>query len=176
MPPHLAGRDDERSPVSPSSKETQESAMSDTANDANNLDRRVVNDRNARTIQEFRDNHGRVGGFFEGAPLLLLHTVGARSGQPRMNPMMYLQDGERYLVFASKAGADSHPDWYYNLKAHPDAQIEVGDERLDVRAEEILGAERDELYRRQAALYPGFAGYQHKTARIIPVVALYRRA
>jgi deazaflavin-dependent oxidoreductase (nitroreductase family) len=131
-----------------------------------------LDDHNNRTIAEFRANHGRVGGSFEGAPLLLLHTVGARSGAARINPMMYLRDGDRYLVFASKGGADTNPDWYHNLKAHPDAQIEVDDRTLDVHAVELHGAERDALYARQATLYPGFAGYQEKTARTIPVVAL----
>ncbi len=133
-----------------------------------------TDDFNANTITEFRRNHGKVGGGFEGAPLLLLHTIGARSGQPRINPMMYLQDGDRYLVFASKAGADTHPDWYHNLKAHPDVRIEVGDGTLDVHAEELYGSEHDELFERQAALYPGFAGYQRQTERIIPVIALSR--
>jgi len=129
-------------------------------------------DWNAQTIAEFRKNHGRVGGYFESASLLLLHTVGKRSGKPRVNPVMYLRDGERYLIFASKAGADTHPDWYSNLKAHPDAQIEVGDETIDVKAEEIQGPERDRLYERQASLYPAFAEYQRKTKRVIPVIAL----
>lgn len=132
-------------------------------------------DFNAPTIAEFRRNHGKVGGNFEGAPLLLLHTIGKRSGKPRINPTMYLQNGERYLVFASKGGADTNPDWYYNLKAHPDVQIEVGDETIDVHAEEVLGPERDTLYERQAALYPAFAGYQRQTKRTIPVVALTKR-
>ncbi|SNQ51707.1 Cell entry protein [Frankia canadensis] len=132
-------------------------------------------DFNARTIAEFRANHGQVGGGFAGAPLLLLHTVGARSGEPRVNPAMYLKDGERYLVFASKAGADSNPAWYHNLKAHPDARIEVGDETVDVHAEEITGPDRDRLYQRQASLYPGFADYQSETTRTIPVVALTAR-
>jgi deazaflavin-dependent oxidoreductase (nitroreductase family) len=129
-------------------------------------------DWNARTIAEFRGNHGKVGGQFEGAPLLLLNHIGARSGKPRINPMMYLKDGDRYLVFASKGGADTNPDWYHNLKAHPDVQIEVGDETIDVRAEEITGTERDRLYARQASLYPAFAKYQRQTKRIIPVIAL----
>jgi deazaflavin-dependent oxidoreductase (nitroreductase family) len=129
-------------------------------------------DFNGRTIDEFRANHGRVGGNFEGAPLLLLHTVGARSGKTRINPMMYLPDGSRYVVIASKGGADSNPDWYYNLLAHPDIDIEVGDETLHVHAEEVLGDERNELFARQATLYPGFAGYEAKTTRIIPVIAL----
>jgi deazaflavin-dependent oxidoreductase (nitroreductase family) len=128
---------------------------------------------NQRTITEFRANHGRVGGNFAGAPLLLLHTVGARSGQPRINPVMYLADGDRFLVFASKAGADSNPDWYWNLRANPDATIEVGDE---THATELTGAERDEKYRVQAERYPGFAAYQQQTSRVIPVVALTRRS
>ncbi|WP_033288197.1 nitroreductase family deazaflavin-dependent oxidoreductase [Amycolatopsis jejuensis] len=127
---------------------------------------------NQRTIAEFRQNDGKVGGPFEGAPLLLLHTVGARSGQPRVNPMMYLPDGERYLVFASKAGSDRNPDWYWNLRATPDARIEVGDRTLDVRAVELEGPERDEVFRVQASRYPGFGRYQQMTDRIIPVVAL----
>lgn len=126
----------------------------------------------AWTVEEFRANHGRVGGPFAGAPLLLLHTVGARSGAPRVSPMMYRADGNRYLVFASKAGADRNPDWYYNLRAHPDARIEVGDQVLDVRAVELRGAERDAKFRRQAEMYPGFAAYQRMTSRKIPVIAL----
>jgi deazaflavin-dependent oxidoreductase (nitroreductase family) len=129
-------------------------------------------ERNRRTIAEFRANHGQVAGPFAGAPLLLLHTVGARSGQPRVNPMMYQADGDRYLVFASKAGADRNPDWYWNLRAHPYARIEVGDQVLDVHVTELSGAERDEAFRRQAERYPGFAGYQSMTTRTIPVIAL----
>ena len=130
---------------------------------------------NQRTIAEFRANHGRVGGNFAGAPLLLLHTVGARSRQPRINPMMYLADGDRYLVFASKAGADSNPGWYRNLRANPDVTIEVDDETIAVHATELTGVERDEKYRIQSQRYPGFAAYQEKTSRTIPVIALTRR-
>ncbi|MFE3824921.1 nitroreductase family deazaflavin-dependent oxidoreductase [Streptomyces sp. NPDC059092] len=129
-------------------------------------------DFNARTIAEFRAHHGQVGGNFAGAPLLLLHTVGARSGAPRVNPMMYLPDEGRYLVFASKAGSDRNPDWYYNLLAHPDVRVEVGDDTLDVHAVELHGTERDTRFAEQARRYPGFAGYQRKTERIIPVIAL----
>ena len=130
------------------------------------------NDFNERNIAEFRANHGRVGGGFEGAPLVLLHTVGARSGKPRTNIMMYLADGDRYLVFASNAGADDNPAWYWNLKANPNARIEVGDDIVDVHATELQGAERDDKYALQAERYPGFAEYQRKTSRTIPVVAL----
>jgi len=133
-------------------------------------------DFNARTIAEFRANHGRVGGYFEGAPVLLLHSVGARSGEPRVNPMMYLRDGDRYVVFASKGGADTNPGWYHNLVANPDAQIEVGDDTLDVHAAQAQGAERDELYARHAARYPAFAEYERKTARRIPVMILTEHA
>lgn len=130
-------------------------------------------DWNTNVIAEFRKNHGKVGGYFEGAPLLLLHHTGARSGKVRVNPMMYLKDDNRYLVFASKAGADTNPDWYFNIKAHPDdLQIEVGDETINVHAEEITGPERDRLYTHQASIYPGFAEYQLKTKRVIPVIAL----
>ncbi|MDG6906853.1 MAG: nitroreductase family deazaflavin-dependent oxidoreductase [Nitrososphaerota archaeon] len=130
-----------------------------------------LNDWNAQTIAEFRKNHGKVGGQFEGAPILLIHHTGAKSGKPRINPVMYLKDGDRYLVFCSKGGAPTNPEWYYNLKAHPDTQIEVGDETVHVHAEEIRGEERDRLYAKQASLYPNFAEYQRKTSRTIPVIA-----
>ena len=129
-------------------------------------------DFNRRNIEEFRANHGRIGGQFEGAPVLLLHSKGARSGEERVNPMMYLGDGDRYLVFASAAGADRNPAWYWNLVANPDASIEVGDEHFDVHAVELNRAERDEKYAEQARRYPGFADYERKTSRTIPVLAL----
>lgn len=134
-----------------------------------------MKDWNAQTIAEFRKNHGKVGGNFEGAPLLILHTKGAHSHELRVNPMMYLKDGDRYLVFASKGGAPSHPDWYHNLKAHPDVEAEIGDEKLKMHATEIKGAERDTLYAKQSKLYPAFAKYQQQTKRIIPVIALTKR-
>jgi deazaflavin-dependent oxidoreductase (nitroreductase family) len=133
-------------------------------------------DFNAAVIKEFRENGGKVGGPFEGAPMLLLNSTGAKSNQPRVNPMMYLADGDRFLVFASKAGAPTNPDWYHNLVAHPDASIEVGTEQFGVKATVVTGTERDELYARQAALYPGFAEYEAKTTRTIPVIALERTA
>ncbi len=129
------------------------------------------NDWNVGIIAEFRRNHGKVGGQFAGAPLLLINHTGAHTGKPRTNPVMYLKDGHRYLVFASKGGAHTNPDWYHNLKAHPDVKIEVGNEAIDVHAEEIRGAERDRLYARQSSLYPQFAQYQRQTKRIIPVIA-----
>ena len=135
-----------------------------------------VNDWNAKIIAEFRANGGKVGGQFEGAPLLLLTTTGAKSGLARTSPMMYLPDGDRLVVFASKAGAPTNPDWYHNLVANPSATVEVGSETFEVEAQVTTGAERDALYARQADLYPGFAEYEAKTDRVIPVVALTRKA
>ncbi len=129
----------------------------------------------AQTIEDFRRNRGKVGGVFEGRPLLLLHTIGAKTGKLRVKPVMYLKDRERYFVFASKGGYPTNPDWYHNLKAHPDIQIEVGDETIKVRAEEVKGRKRDAIYERQSKLYPQFTDYQRKTERTIPVFALTRR-
>ncbi len=135
-----------------------------------------LNDWNRQIITEFRANEGKVGGQFEGAPLLLLTATGAKSGKQRTTPLMYLPDGDRMIIFASKAGSPNHPDWYHNLVAHPDATIEVGTETVKVEATVIAGEERDQLYNKQATLYPGFADYEKKTTRKIPVVALTRRA
>ena len=129
-------------------------------------------DWNSNIIQEFRANEGKVGGPFDGAPLLLLHTTGARSGEERINPMMYLADGDRLVVFASKGGAPTNPDWYHNLVANPDLEIEVGTERRKVRARVAEGEEHDLLYAEQARRYPQFAKYQEGTDRTIPVVIL----
>ena len=130
------------------------------------------NDWNAKIIEEFRANEGRVGGQFEGAPLLLLHSVGARSGKERVNPMMYQAVGKAYAVFASKGGAPSNPDWYHNLVANPDATIEVGTRTVPVRARFAAGVERDTIWETQKQRYPGFADYEASTTRQIPVVIL----
>jgi deazaflavin-dependent oxidoreductase (nitroreductase family) len=133
-----------------------------------------VQDWNTGIIEEFRANEGRVGGPFEGAPMVLVTHVGARSGQTRVTPLMYLPNGEDVVIFASKAGAPTNPDWFHNLVAHPDTVIEVGTETIEVRARVAEGAERDELWSRQKAAYPQFAGYEAKTTRTIPVVVLER--
>ena len=133
-----------------------------------------MNDFNTKIIEEFRANDGVVGGQFEGAPLLLLTTTGAKSGQPRVAPMMYRSEDERMFVFASKAGAPTNPDWYHNLVAHPEVSVEVGVERFTAHASEVTGAERDRIYAAQATEYPGFAEYEEKTDRVIPVVELKR--
>jgi len=134
-----------------------------------------VSDFNAQVIEEFRANDGKVGGNFEGAPLLLLHSIGAKSGEPRLHPVMYLKDGERYVVFASKAGAPTHPAWYHNLKANPETEIEVGADTIPVTAVEATGDERDELFDRQAGIFSAFGEYAEKTSRTIPVVLLNPR-
>jgi len=134
-----------------------------------------MSDWNDHVIAEFRANQGRVGGQFEGAPLLLLHSTGARSGQERVNPMMYLAVGEEFAVFASKAGADTHPDWYYNLRAHPEARVEIGTETFDVTARVLDAEEREPVWEEQKSRYPGFADYEAKTDRVIPVIMLTRR-
>jgi deazaflavin-dependent oxidoreductase (nitroreductase family) len=133
-----------------------------------------VNDFNSAIIEEFRAHGGKVGGPFEGAPLLLLTAVGAKSGEPRTTPVMYLPDGERMVIFASKAGAPTNPAWYHNLVANPSATVEVGTETVQVEATVASGEERRRLYDRQAGLYPQFADYQQKTTREIPVVVLQR--
>jgi deazaflavin-dependent oxidoreductase (nitroreductase family) len=131
-----------------------------------------MTDWNAKIIEEFRANAGNVGGQFEGAPLLLLHSVGARSGLPRLNPMMYQPVGDSYAVFASKAGADTNPDWFHNLIANPEATIEVGTRTIEVTARVLDDAERDPVWQEQKRRYPGFADYETKTSRVIPVVVL----
>jgi deazaflavin-dependent oxidoreductase (nitroreductase family) len=132
-------------------------------------------DWNSGIIKEFRANEGRVGGQFEGAPIVLLHTTGAKTGRERVNPMMYLDlDGHRY-VFASKAGAESSPDWYHNLVAHPDVTVEVGSDTYEATATSVIGDDRDRIYAEQARRYPGFVEYQQNTERVIPVVELTPR-
>jgi deazaflavin-dependent oxidoreductase (nitroreductase family) len=129
-------------------------------------------DFNTRIIEEFRTNGGRVGGPFEGVPLLLLHTDGAKSGIHYTTPVAYLADGGRYVIFASKAGAPNNPAWYHNLKVNPELHIEVGDAMVDVTAEEVTGPERERLYETQAGRMPQFAEYQQNTERVIPIIAL----
>jgi deazaflavin-dependent oxidoreductase (nitroreductase family) len=129
-------------------------------------------DFNARIIEEFRANEGRVGGQFEGSPLLLLHHTGARSGRSYVNPLAYQADGGRYVIFASRGGAPENPGWYYNLTANPETTIEVGDRTLAVRAEEAAGEERERLFRTQAERIPQFGSYQQRSGRTIPVIVL----
>ena len=136
-----------------------------------------MSDWNANIIEEFRANEGRVSGMFEGAPMLLLHTTGNKSGHERVNTLMYLPDSQRWVIFASKGGHATHPHWLLNLEADPHATIEVGSETIPVQGTILReGPERDDLYSRQVALYPQFGDYEEKTAghRTIPVVVLER--
>ena len=129
-------------------------------------------DWNSQIIAEFRANGGKVGGPFEGGTLLLLHTVGARSGQPRVNPVMYQDIGDGVAVFATKGGAPTHPDWYFNLLANPRVSAEIGTETVPLVARVAEGAERDRIWEAQKRANPGFADYETKTTRQIPVVIL----
>jgi deazaflavin-dependent oxidoreductase (nitroreductase family) len=133
-----------------------------------------INDFNRGIIEQFRANGGKVGPPFEGAPLLILHSTGARSGKTRLAPIVYQAVGESWAVFASKAGAPDNPDWYHNLLANPAARIEVGTETLDVTARVLEGDERSEIWEKQKELMPGFAEYEAKTDRTIPVIVLDR--
>jgi deazaflavin-dependent oxidoreductase (nitroreductase family) len=130
---------------------------------------------NDQIIEEFRRHAGKVSGSLQGAPLLLLTAIGARSGKQWTLPLRYLLDGGRLVVFAANAGGPRHPAWYYNLVAHPHVTIELGSEIFEAEARFIEGAERDQLLVRQATQYPHFATYQAKTTRQIPVVALERQ-
>ena len=130
---------------------------------------------NQRIIDEFRANAGKVGAPFEGAPILLLHTRGAKSGAERINPLVYTKDGDAWVIAASMGGAPKNPDWYHNIVAHPEVTIEVGTETIDVTARVAEGAERDRLYAQHAAPMPVFLDYQKRTTRVIPVVVLTRR-
>ncbi len=132
------------------------------------------NDFNQQVIAEFRANEGKVGGPFAGSPMVLLTTTGAKSGKERVSPLVYTTDGDRIIIIASKAGAPTSPDWYYNLVANPTVTVEIGAERFQARATVAEGAERDRLFNQQATQMPGFAEYQKKTTRQIPVVILER--
>jgi deazaflavin-dependent oxidoreductase (nitroreductase family) len=131
-----------------------------------------MSDFNRKVIDEFRANEGKVGGPFEGAPVLLLTSTGAKSGEQRTTPVVYQQDGERMVIFASKAGAPENPAWFHNLRANPSATVEVGPDTVEVEAVVTDGDERERLFSKQKQLMPQFADYEQKTTRQIPVVAL----
>jgi deazaflavin-dependent oxidoreductase (nitroreductase family) len=133
-----------------------------------------ADDWNAKVIAEFRANGGKVGGQFAGAPMILVHHFGARSGVERVSPMVYFPDGDRLLVIASAAGSPKNPDWYHNLRAHPRVPVEVGTETFLVDVEELPRDQRDEKWAAITAVMPGFADYQAKISRVIPVLALTR--
>lgn len=136
---------------------------------------------NDQVIADFNQNGGKPGGYFKDAPVLLLHCIGAKSGAERTQPVMYLQeDKNKWFVFASYAGGPNNPAWYHNILAHPEFDISIGDgktiSRVPVRARVLEGAERDQVYARQATLFPQFADYAEKTTRVvIPVIELTAR-
>jgi deazaflavin-dependent oxidoreductase (nitroreductase family) len=132
------------------------------------------NNFNTNVITEFRENSGKVGGMFEGAPMILVHHIGAKSGVERIAPLVYFAEGDRIFIFASKGGADENPAWYHNLVANPKTKVEVGAETFEVTVRVLTGAERDEYFAKQVAVAPGFGDYQRKTTRVIPVIELVR--
>ena len=136
-----------------------------------------MQDFNGKIVEEFRDNAGKVGGPFEGAPVVVLHHKGAKTGTERVNPLVYQSVGDGFAIFASKGGAPTHPDWYRNLKANPDTVIEVGTDTIEVTARELEGDERAPIWEKQKQLMPGFAEYEEKAKGIreIPVILLTRR-
>jgi deazaflavin-dependent oxidoreductase (nitroreductase family) len=134
-----------------------------------------MSDWNEKVIEEFRANAGRVGGMFEGASMILIHHIGAKSGVERVAPLVHFpEDDDRTVIVASAGGAPNHPAWYHNLKANPKIEVEVGAETYTVVADEITGPERDEVWERVTTAAPGFADYQRKTDRVIPLLRLTR--
>ncbi len=140
--------------------------MSDANTTPNNWNQNIIN--------EFRTNGGKAGGQFAGLPLLLLTTTGAKTGRQLTNPLMYNTDGDRLLVFASKGGAPTNPDWYHNLVANPQVTVEVGTEKFNATAVVVTGEERDKFFQRHADQFPQFAEYERNTTRKIPVIVLER--
>ena len=134
-----------------------------------------ANDWNKQIIEEFRASDGKVGGHFEHMTLLLLHTTGAKSGLPRLNPSATVKVGDQYIIIASKGGAPDHPNWYYNLVANPQVSVEVGTEKFEALARVTQGSERRALFEKMSTQYPQFAEYQRNTTRVIPVITLTRR-
>ena len=123
-------------------------------------------------IEEFRANDGKVGGYFAGAPMILIHHVGAKSGTERVSPLVYLPDGDDMVIAATKGGAPTNPDWYHNVLANPHVRAEIGTETYDLVAHEATGEERDRIWKEQKRFNPGFAEYEDKTSRQIPVIVL----
>jgi deazaflavin-dependent oxidoreductase (nitroreductase family) len=126
---------------------------------------------NKAVIDEFRASGGHVEEFAD-RPLVILHTTGAKSGEERLNPLMHLPEDDGVVVCASRAGEDKHPDWYHNVRANPQVEVELGDRTVRARAEEVTGQERDRLYEEMKTRYPQFADYEAATSRVIPVVRL----
>jgi deazaflavin-dependent oxidoreductase (nitroreductase family) len=139
------------------------------------FDPKAINAWNVRVIEDFRATGGKPGQGFEGMPVLLLTTTGAKSGQRRINPLVYLPYKDSFVIFASKGGEPTHPDWYHNLVANPQVTVEVGTETFEATATIVTGELRDQLYAEQVKVAPQFGEYQAKTTRPIPVIILERR-
>lgn len=135
-----------------------------------------MSDWNKAIIDEFRANAGKVGGQFAGRTLLLLHTTGAKSGETRVNPLVYIPNGEHYVIVASKGGAPTNPDWYYNLSANSEVTVEVGSKKFQAVAQITAEPERTRLYEQMETVNSGFTEYKSKTTRSIPVITLTRKA
>jgi deazaflavin-dependent oxidoreductase (nitroreductase family) len=133
-----------------------------------------MSDFNEQVIAEFRANEGKVGGGFNGAPMVLLTTTGAKSGKRYTTPLVYLAEGDRMFIFASFAGAPTNPAWFHNIQANPRVSLEVGADSYDADATALTGDERDRVFAAQVSVMPGFADYQTKTSRVIPVVELHK--
>lgn len=133
-----------------------------------------MSDFNDEIMQDFRANHGKTSGMFAGGDLLLLTTTGAKTGKKRTLPLVYTMDGDKYVIVASKGGADTNPDWFFNLTTNPEAEIEVGDKKFRVKSVVVDEVRRKNLYAKHAERYPGFLDYQKKTERAIPVILLER--
>jgi deazaflavin-dependent oxidoreductase (nitroreductase family) len=136
--------------------------------------KKQVDERNPLIIEEFRSNGGKLGGPFTGKNLLLLHTLGAKSHQPRINPLGYMKDGDAFVIIASKGGAPTNPDWYHNILAHPEVELEVGTERFKAHATIPEREERDRLFANFVKQEPSFGEYQKNSSRLLPVVVLKR--
>ncbi|MCE7005451.1 nitroreductase family deazaflavin-dependent oxidoreductase [Kibdelosporangium philippinense] len=134
-----------------------------------------MSDFNTQIIEEFRANEGKVGGMFEGSAMLILTTTGAKTGRTVSSPLVYLPDGDRIVIIASNGGADRNPAWYHNIKANPVVTIEVGADKYEAKAQVVTDrTERDALFARMVERAPGFADYERKTERLIPVIAVNR--
>jgi len=135
-----------------------------------------MGDFNKAIIEEFRANDGVVGGRFQGRDLILLNTIGAKSGALRVIPVVYMMDGDRYVIIASNDGSPTHPDWYYNIVAHPEFEMEIGAEKFKVKATVVEEPEHTRLYDKMAARYAFFAEYRANAERMIPLMTLTRLA
>lgn len=162
--------------MSNSHEPNDQDVMASSSYDLNNRDmfKKQMDGLNPPIIEEFRSNSGKLGGPFAGHNALLLETIGAKSHQPRINPLGYMKDGDAFVIVASKGGAHTNPDWYHNILAYPEVWLEVGTERFKAHATIPEREERDRLFANFVKQEPGFGEYQKNTSRILPVIILKR--